>query len=111
GSNLSQTSRTWRNEEIVNGKLPTQLDNVGVNINGKPAFVYYISPTQLNVQAPADDSAGPLNVGVGRGAREGRSGCAQIGGLPPRIFPLGRQVCGGPPPRFQPGGETGPVSR
>jgi N-acyl-D-amino-acid deacylase len=52
GDNLSGTTRTWTSADIVNGNLPTSLDNVGVTINGQPAYVYYISPTQINVQAP-----------------------------------------------------------
>src|SRR3989442_4223779 len=61
GANLANTNpgRTWRSDEIVNGNLPTALDGVSVTINNKPAYVYYISPTQINVQAPSDDSVGP----------------------------------------------------
>jgi uncharacterized protein (TIGR03437 family) len=32
--------------------LPTVLDNVSVTVNGVAAPLYYISPTQLNVQIP-----------------------------------------------------------
>jgi uncharacterized protein (TIGR03437 family) len=35
-----------------------------VSINGKPSFVYYISPSQINVLAPDDDSPGPVPVEV-----------------------------------------------
>jgi uncharacterized protein (TIGR03437 family) len=48
----------------VNGRLPTQLDGVSVNVNGKPAYVYFISPEQINVQAPSDDSLGDVPVEV-----------------------------------------------
>jgi uncharacterized protein (TIGR03437 family) len=64
GTNLASTTRSWRNDEIVNGKLPTQLDGVSVTIDGKPAAVCYISPTQLNVQAPDDGAAGAVPVQV-----------------------------------------------
>jgi uncharacterized protein (TIGR03437 family) len=40
------------------------LDGVSVQINGKSAAVYYVSPGQLNVQAPADDFIGPVQVQV-----------------------------------------------
>jgi len=53
GVNLSKTTRAWSGADIVNGNLPTSLDGVSVKINGQPAFVYYISSTQINVQAPA----------------------------------------------------------
>jgi uncharacterized protein (TIGR03437 family) len=64
GTKLANSSRTWRTSEVVNGKLPTQLDGVSVQINGKPAYVEYISPTQINAQAPSDTALGPVNVQV-----------------------------------------------
>ncbi len=64
GANLSSATRIWRGDEIVNGRLPMQLDDVSVTVNNKPAAVYYISPTQINVQAPEDDAVGPVAVKV-----------------------------------------------
>lgn len=64
GTNLAPGTRTWRADEIVNGKLPASLDGVAVSINGKPAAVYFISPTQLNVQVPDDNAVGNVEVKV-----------------------------------------------
>jgi uncharacterized protein (TIGR03437 family) len=65
GTNLSYTgARTWRADEIVKGALPTQLDGVGVTVNGKPAFIQYISDTQINAQAPSDAGIGSASVVV-----------------------------------------------
>lgn len=66
GSNLAPagSGRAWEAWDIVNGKLPTSLDGVSVTINGKPAFVAYISPTQIEVLAPDDSAAGPVSVVV-----------------------------------------------
>jgi uncharacterized protein (TIGR03437 family) len=65
GANLSSTTRSWRPDtEIINGKFPTQLDGVSVTIDGKSAAVNYISPGQLNVQAPDDTATGPVQVVV-----------------------------------------------
>ncbi|HXA49899.1 MAG TPA: choice-of-anchor V domain-containing protein [Candidatus Acidoferrum sp.] len=63
GTNLSPTTDTW-DKFIVNGKLPTSVDGVTVNVGGKPAFVYFISPTQINALAP-DAGTGSLAVTVG----------------------------------------------
>ena len=52
GSNLASTTDTWANA-IVNGKLPTTLDGVSVSMGGQAAYIYYISPTQINAVAPA----------------------------------------------------------
>ena len=65
GDNLSATSRMWNpSTEMVGGKLPTSLDGVSVQMNGQPAAVYYVSRNQINVQAPSDDSTGPVRVTV-----------------------------------------------
>ena len=55
--------RTWQTADFADG-TPTSLDGVSVNIGGKPAYIYYLSPTQINVQAPTDDSQGNINVVV-----------------------------------------------
>ena len=62
GTNLASTTDNW-NDAIVNGQLPATLDNVSVSIGGKPAYVNYISPTQINVLAP-DVGAGSMSVTV-----------------------------------------------
>lgn len=62
GAALSSTTRTWQAAEIVNGNLPTSLDGVSVQINNQPAYVQYISPTQVNVLAPEAVSDGTVQV-------------------------------------------------
>lgn len=64
GLNLSATTRTWQASDFSGNNLPTELDGVQVTVNGKQAYVYYVSPTQLNVLAPDDSMAGPIPIGV-----------------------------------------------
>jgi uncharacterized protein (TIGR03437 family) len=67
GSNFlpaGTSARTWTSSEIVNGHLPTQLDNVSVLVNGTPAYVYYISPGQIDVQTPDGTTRGYVPVEV-----------------------------------------------
>ncbi|MBI4873823.1 MAG: hypothetical protein HY822_04225 [Acidobacteria bacterium] len=64
GTNLSPATREWGGNDFSGNRAPTQLDGVGVNVNGKPAFVRYISPTQINVQAPDDEAVGPVRIEV-----------------------------------------------
>ncbi len=52
GFNLANTTRIWQGSDFVGNALPTALDGVSVTIQGNPALVYFISPTQLNVLAP-----------------------------------------------------------
>jgi uncharacterized protein (TIGR03437 family) len=62
GSNLSAVTDTWDNF-IVNGKLPTTVDGVSVTVRGTPAYVYYVSPGQINFIVP-DVGEGPKQVMV-----------------------------------------------
>jgi len=57
GSNLAPATGTWLDADFNEGVANPSVGGVSVSINGKPAFVEYISPTQINVQAPADPSA------------------------------------------------------
>jgi len=51
GTNLASTIDNW-NSAIAAGQLPTSLDGVTVLFSGKPAYLTYISPTQINLIVP-----------------------------------------------------------
>jgi uncharacterized protein (TIGR03437 family) len=56
GQNLApaDVKRVWGAADFTNGNaLPTNLSGVSVHFNGLPAAVYYISPGQIDVQAPS----------------------------------------------------------
>jgi uncharacterized protein (TIGR03437 family) len=69
GSNLSPAgdARIWQNADFVNGQMPTQLDGVSVTVNGTSAYVYYISPTQVNILTPPGAIQGPVQVQLNNG--------------------------------------------
>jgi uncharacterized protein (TIGR03437 family) len=46
--------RIWQGPDFANNRLPTQMDGVSVTVNGKNAYLYYISPTQVNILTPPD---------------------------------------------------------
>jgi uncharacterized protein (TIGR03437 family) len=52
GSDFTPLTYDDWNKSILNGKLPAQLDGVSVTVGGKPAYVYAVTPGQINVQAP-----------------------------------------------------------
>ena len=66
GTNLAPPGdqRIWQSSDFTNGQLPTQLDGVSVTVNGHNAFVYYISPTQINILTPPNKISGPVQVQV-----------------------------------------------
>jgi uncharacterized protein (TIGR03437 family) len=54
----------WQSADFVNNLMPTQLNGVSVTMNGISAYMYYISPTQLNVLSPPNLAPGPVQVRV-----------------------------------------------
>jgi uncharacterized protein (TIGR03437 family) len=66
GVNLAPAgdSRIWQSSDFAGGKLPTELDGVSVTVDGKAAYVYYISPGQLNILTPPDAMSGAVQVVV-----------------------------------------------
>jgi uncharacterized protein (TIGR03437 family) len=58
GTNLAAATTVW------NGNFPTSLGNVGVTINGKSAYLWYVSSGQINLQAPDDTATGSVPVVV-----------------------------------------------
>lgn len=66
GTNLGPAgdSRIWQSSDFVNGLMPTSLDGVSVTVNGQNAYVYYISPTQVNILTPPGLAAGLAQVVV-----------------------------------------------
>jgi uncharacterized protein (TIGR03437 family) len=63
GSNFSTASKEWAGADFNGTTAPAMLDRVRVRVNGQDAFTRFISPGQVNVQAPANAN-GPLNVTV-----------------------------------------------
>jgi uncharacterized protein (TIGR03437 family) len=60
GANLAATTRVWEGKDFNANSLPTQLDGVRVTVDGTPAYVYFISPNQINFLAP---KVSPSNLG------------------------------------------------
>jgi uncharacterized protein (TIGR03437 family) len=89
GTNLSQTTRLWQDSDFVNGLLPTALSGVSVTINGLPAYVEYISPTQVNVLAPDDATVGAVQVQVTTPQGNTNSFTAQKQQFAPAFFTMG----------------------
>jgi uncharacterized protein (TIGR03437 family) len=58
GNNLAVTTATW------NGNFPTSLGATSVTIDSKPAYLWFVSSTQINAQVPDDPATGLVNVVV-----------------------------------------------
>ena len=64
GANFASTSRLWTGADFNGSSAPTSLDGISVTVNGKPAFIYYVSPGQININTPEDDATGPVAIQV-----------------------------------------------
>lgn len=58
GTNLASGTFVW------NGDFPTSLGGTSVEIDGKPAYLQFVSPGQINLQAPDDTATGTVSVVV-----------------------------------------------
>jgi uncharacterized protein (TIGR03437 family) len=57
------TAATWSTApDFAMGRMPVELSGVSVTVNGKAAFLYYVSPTQVNVLTPLDSTTGPVQI-------------------------------------------------
>jgi uncharacterized protein (TIGR03437 family) len=86
GGLLSGASRPWGAEDFSGSRLPTSVEDVSVTINGKPAYVYYVSPGQVNVLTPPDLLEGPAIVEVSRGALKSSPVTVQAQRVAPGLF-------------------------
>ncbi len=61
GLNLAFTTGGWGNG-FVGNNAPTTVAGTSVTVGGKPAFVSYVSPGQVNVNVPSDAPLGSQAV-------------------------------------------------
>jgi uncharacterized protein (TIGR03437 family) len=88
GNNLSATTRSWQAADFTDNRLPTQLDGVGVTVGGKPAYVSYISPTQVNILTSASLAIGDLDVQTNSGGLISNSVKVRSEIVSPALFKL-----------------------
>ena len=90
GSNLANTppaGQSWTANDFQGSLLPTTLNGTSVLINGRPAAVSFVSPGQLNVQAPDDTTQGTVQVEV-ISPFGTALGTASLASVAPSIFPV-----------------------
>jgi uncharacterized protein (TIGR03437 family) len=67
GGALAPDTRIWGQADFGSGLMPASLDGVSATVNGKPAYIYYISATQLNILTPPDALPPTVQVQVTNG--------------------------------------------
>jgi uncharacterized protein (TIGR03118 family) len=89
GGALSATTRAWAAADFVNNQLPTSLNGVGVMINQEPAYIEFVSPSQLNVLVPADLPAAAVQVQLINNGLNGPMITATLQSTAPAFFTIG----------------------
>ena len=88
GANLARSgdTRIWQGTDFISNQMPTALDGVSATVNGKAAYVYYISPTQVNILTPPDAMSGAVQVVVTNNGTVSAPFTAQARTLSPSFF-------------------------
>src|SRR5579883_2615878 len=87
GTNLCGTTRTWNAGDFSNNGQtePQKLEDVTVTMGGLPAYIYYVSGTQINVQAPSLPP-GPVSVTVSNANGTSQAVTATVAAVSPAFF-------------------------
>jgi uncharacterized protein (TIGR03437 family) len=92
GTNLSWETHALEPGDIVAGvdgpTMPKSMGNVEVYFGGWPAYLYYVSPTQINILVPGNLLAGPFQFWVARQGTHGPIVSVTLQDAAPAMFQL-----------------------
>jgi uncharacterized protein (TIGR03437 family) len=90
GKNLAWTTRSLSGQDIRGDRLPTILPNTGVRVwvGAVPAFIYYVSPDQINALLPTNLRPGKSEIRVQVDALYGPAIPIVITATAPALFQL-----------------------
>jgi uncharacterized protein (TIGR03118 family) len=64
GGGLAASSRSWASTDLSGVNLPTVIDGVSVSVNGAPAAISYVNPSQVDFLIPATAAVGQAQIQV-----------------------------------------------
>ncbi|MDZ7638993.1 MAG: BACON domain-containing carbohydrate-binding protein [Bryobacterales bacterium] len=64
GQDLASEVREWRIEDFDGPRFPRSIGGVQVKVDGKPAAIHFVSPGQINFQAPSGIAKGWVSVEI-----------------------------------------------
>jgi uncharacterized protein (TIGR03437 family) len=88
GRDLAFVTRSLDAGDLIRGTLPTTLLGSGVRvlINGTHAFLYFVSPTQINFLVPSTLKPGPVKIQMSRDSLYGEPVNVQLAEFSPALF-------------------------
>lgn len=82
-------SRIWQASDFVGNTMPTQLDKVSATVNGKSAYMYYVSPAQVNILTPPNTLTGAAQVVLPNDGTSNAAFTAQAQSISPSFLMFG----------------------
>jgi uncharacterized protein (TIGR03118 family) len=92
GNGLSATTGTW---QLTGSTLPTEVNGVGVTINGTAVPVSFVSNTQVNFLVPSTVSMGPAQIQTTNNGLTSAAVTANVNPLAPAFFTIGANATNG----------------
>jgi uncharacterized protein (TIGR03118 family) len=92
GNGLSATTGTW---QVTGSTLPTEVNGVGVTINGTAVPVSFVSNTQVNFLVPATVSTGTAQIQTTNNGLTSAAVSVNVDPLAPAFFTLGANATSG----------------
>ena len=88
GTNLAPAgdTRSWQGSDFLNNQLPVVLDTVTATVNGRSAYIGYISPTQVNILTSPDALQGAVQVLISSGGVNSAPFTVQAQPIAPAFF-------------------------
>jgi len=91
----TSSSRAWQSSDFQSDRLlPTSLEGASLTVNNKPAFVQFVSPTQIVALTPVDTSQGPVSVQVSYNGASSDAASATMQPFTPAFFVLNNDSTG-----------------
>ncbi len=88
GTNLSWYTQALQESDILGGVMPTSMGNVEVYFEAWQAYIYYVSPKQINILVPSDLLAGTFQFWVARQGTHGPIVSVTLQDAAPAMFQL-----------------------
>jgi uncharacterized protein (TIGR03118 family) len=92
GTGLSATSGTW---QVTGSTLPTEVNGVGVKINGVAVPVEFVSNSQINFLVPADVAPGTAQIQTTNNGLTSAALTVNVEPLNPGFFTIGTNAATG----------------